>query len=57
MRLDKESVKLGPSTTYFSSSKKTHVFVDLESIHSIKSMLSSKRHASAQGMPFLHQMR
>lgn len=57
MRLDKESVKLGPSTTHFSPSEKTRVFADLESIHSVKSMLSNKRHASTQDMPLLYQMR
>ncbi|CEG83034.1 hypothetical protein RMATCC62417_17012 [Rhizopus microsporus] len=57
MWLDKESVNLGLSTTHFAPSKKMHVFIDLESIHSVKSMLSNKRQASAQDMPLLYQMR
>ncbi|KAG0165829.1 hypothetical protein DFQ29_001312 [Apophysomyces sp. BC1021] len=57
LRLDKESVNLGPSTTHFAPSEKTRVFVDLESIHSAKSMLPNKRQTSAQDMPLLYQMR
>ncbi|KAG1139585.1 hypothetical protein G6F37_009342 [Rhizopus arrhizus] len=57
LRLDKESVNLGPSTTHFAPSEKTRVFVDLESIHSAKSMLSNKRQTSAQDMSLLYQMR
>lgn len=57
LRLDKELVNLGPSTTHFAPSEKTRVFVDLESIHSAKSMLSNKRQISAQDMSLLYQMR
>ncbi|KAI9015246.1 hypothetical protein CLU79DRAFT_724982 [Phycomyces nitens] len=57
MRLDVHSVNLGPSTTHFTPTNKTRLFLDKTSLDTVKPMLKNETVNECQQMPILYQLR
>lgn len=57
LRLDIISINLGPSTTHFTPSQNTKLFLDVSSIDACKSKLSSPTLSRSQLMPSLYLLR
>ncbi|ORY92363.1 hypothetical protein BCR43DRAFT_508442 [Syncephalastrum racemosum] len=57
MRLDTRSINLGPTTSHFSPSEKTRIFLDKKSIELVAPMLTNPEITEAQTMPALYQLR
>ncbi|KAG2206304.1 hypothetical protein INT47_007318 [Mucor saturninus] len=57
MRLDVHSINLGPSTTHFTPTKKTRLFLDKASLDIVKTMLQEETINKCQQMPILYQLR
>ncbi|GAA5799033.1 hypothetical protein HPULCUR_004442 [Helicostylum pulchrum] len=57
MRLDVHSVNLGPSTTHFTPTNKTRLFLDKASLDIVKPMLRNETVNECQQMPILYQLR
>ncbi|KAI7892560.1 uncharacterized protein EV154DRAFT_504824 [Mucor mucedo] len=56
MRLDVHSINLGPSTTHFTPTKKTRLFLDKASLDIVKTMLQDETVNQCQQMPILYQL-
>ncbi|KAI8639730.1 hypothetical protein BD408DRAFT_434941 [Parasitella parasitica] len=57
MRMDVHSVNLGPSTTHFTPTNKTRLFLDKASLDIVKPMLINETVNKCQQMPILYQLR
>ncbi|GAA5808873.1 hypothetical protein MFLAVUS_002272 [Mucor flavus] len=57
MRLNFHSVNLGPSTTHFTPTNKTRLFLDKASLDVVKPMLRNETVNECQQMPILYQLR